>query len=224
MTIPGKPPAPTGLVHHIGIAVGDLEASIEFYRGLFGLVPGPIIVREDIGVRGCFVPVGDTNLELLEGTMRNLLLEPSDVQGADFEIESVRIIPLKEHLSTIPSGPGWHGLSEIYRETIVSRAPERIVIDIDLPERPWLDLAYGTIEDGPITFNVTLTAGGTETALLKRTVTTPQRWSTARLELFEYAGQSVTLSLGLDADNPGMLGYWDLRTAIDGHDVRHAGS
>ena len=71
MTIPGKPPAPTGLVHHIGIAVGDLEASIEFYRGLFGLAPGPIIVREDIGVRGCFVPVGETNLELLEGTSPN---------------------------------------------------------------------------------------------------------------------------------------------------------
>ena len=142
------------------------------------------------------------------GTVRNLLLEPSDVEGADFEIESVRIIPLKEHLSLIPSGPGWHGLSEIYRETIVSRAPERIVIDLDLPARPWLDLAYGTIEDGPITFNVTVSVGGTETSLLKRTVTTPDRWSTSRLELSEYAGQSVTLSLGLDAADPGMLGYW----------------
>ena len=68
MTIPGKPPAPTDLVHHIGIAVGDLESSINFYSNLFGLEAGPIIVREDIGVRGCFIPVGDTNLELLEGT------------------------------------------------------------------------------------------------------------------------------------------------------------
>ena len=71
MTIPGKPPAPTGLVHHIGVAVSDLESSIEFYRSLFGLAPGPIIVREEISVRGCFVPVGDTNLELLEGTSPN---------------------------------------------------------------------------------------------------------------------------------------------------------
>ena len=71
MTIPGKPPAPTGLVHPIGVAVSDLESSIEFYRSLFGLAPGPIIVREDISVRGCFVPVGDTNLELLEGTSPN---------------------------------------------------------------------------------------------------------------------------------------------------------
>ena len=67
MTIPGKPPAPTDLVHHIGIAVSDLDSSIDFYRSIFGLEPGPIIVREDIRVRGCFVPVGDTNLELLQG-------------------------------------------------------------------------------------------------------------------------------------------------------------
>lgn len=67
MTIPGKPPAPTNLVHHIGIAVSDLDASIDFYQSIFGLEPGPIIVREDIDVRGCFVPVGDTNLELLQG-------------------------------------------------------------------------------------------------------------------------------------------------------------
>ena len=106
--------------------------------------------------------------------VRNLLLEPSDAEGAEFEIESVRIIPLKEHLASIPSGPGWHGLSEIYRETIVSRAPERIVVDLDLPARPWLDLAYGTIEDGPVTFEVTVNASGTETSLLKRTVTTPR--------------------------------------------------
>ena len=74
MTIPGEPPAPTDLVHHIGIAVADLESSIDFYRSLFGLEAGPIIVREDIGVRGCFVPVGDTNLELLEGTGPNSVI------------------------------------------------------------------------------------------------------------------------------------------------------
>ena len=67
MTISGTPPAPTDVVHHIGIAVADLDSSIEFYRRIFGLEPGPIIVREDIGVRGCFVPIGATNLELLQG-------------------------------------------------------------------------------------------------------------------------------------------------------------
>ena len=68
MTILGSTPVPTGLVHHIGIAVSDLQASIDFYGNIFGLKVGPIIVREELGVRGCFLPIGDTNLELLEGT------------------------------------------------------------------------------------------------------------------------------------------------------------
>ena len=68
MTILGNAPVPIGLVHHIGIAVDNLQASIEFYSNIFGLEAGPIIVREELGVRGCFLPVGDTNLELLEGT------------------------------------------------------------------------------------------------------------------------------------------------------------
>ncbi len=71
MTIPGKPPAPTDQVHHIGIAVADLDSSIKFYKNIFGLVPGPIIVSEELNVRGCFIAIGTTNLELLQGTGPN---------------------------------------------------------------------------------------------------------------------------------------------------------
>ena len=142
------------------------------------------------------------------GSARNLALQPTDAEGAEFEIEYVRIIPLEEHLSTISSGPGWHGLNEIYRETIVARTPERIVADVRLPERPWLDLAFGTIEDGPVTFRVAVSAGGEEERLLRRTVTLPDRWTAERLDLSEWAGEDVTLTLSLDGDDPGMLGYW----------------
>ena len=79
MTLLGKPPAPTDLVHHIGIAVSDLDSSIDFYRSVFGLEPGPVILREDSGGRGCFVAVGSTNLELLQG------LEPGS--GISMHIE-----------------------------------------------------------------------------------------------------------------------------------------
>ena len=79
MTLLGKPPAPTDLVHHIGIAVSDLDSSIDFYRSVFGLEPGPVILREDIGVRGCCGAVGSTNLELLQG------LEPGSGISMHFE-------------------------------------------------------------------------------------------------------------------------------------------
>jgi arylsulfatase A-like enzyme len=142
------------------------------------------------------------------GSTRNLALEPTDAEGAEFEIESVRIVSLEEHLSAIPSGPGWHGLSEIYRETIVARTPERIVADVSLPEHPWLDLAFGTIEDGPVTFRVDVAADGTEASLLRRTETLPDRWTAMRFDLAEYAGRDVTLTLSLEGAEPGMLGYW----------------
>ena len=87
----------------------------------------------------------------------------------------MRLIPLTEHLRSVASGPGWQGLGEVYRETIVSRSPERITIDLDLPERPWLDIAVGTIEAAPVTFNVTID----ETRIWRRTVTLPRRWETS---------------------------------------------
>ena len=68
MTLPLRAPAPTRLVHHVGIAVNDLEAAIQRYRELFGLEAGEIIELEERGVRGCFIPVGETNLELLQST------------------------------------------------------------------------------------------------------------------------------------------------------------
>ncbi len=142
------------------------------------------------------------------GALRNLFLRPTDAEGADFAIESVRIIPLREHLSSIPSGLGWQGLAEVYRETLVARTPERIVAEVRLPDRPWLDLAFGTIEDGPVTFRVTVTSSGGEESLLRRTVTRPDRWTAMRLDLSPWAGQEVELSFGLDGADPGMLGYW----------------
>lgn len=52
------------------------------------------------------------------GEVRHLVLTPVEVAGADFAIESVRLVSRKEHLTSIESGPGWHGLGEIYREAI----------------------------------------------------------------------------------------------------------
>ena len=53
---------------HVGIAVGDLEAALTFYRDALGLEVSP---PEDVasqGVRVRLVPVGQSSLELLEPT------------------------------------------------------------------------------------------------------------------------------------------------------------
>ena len=147
-------------------------------------------------------------------SIRHVLLRPSDAAGADFEIESVRLIFRKEYLATIPSGVSWQGLSGIYRESLVTRVPERVSFSVSLPARPWLDLAVGTIEDGPVTFRVAISssAGSSEDGagrvVVERTLTTPHRWEAVPVDLSDLAGKTGILSFSLEAERPGAIGFW----------------
>lgn len=53
---------------HIGIAVKDLEESLKFYQDILGLKCEGTEVVEEQKVRVAFLPVGDTEVELLEST------------------------------------------------------------------------------------------------------------------------------------------------------------
>lgn len=55
-------------VDHIGIAVSNLEETLAFYRDVLGLeVQGTEVVEEQ-KVKVAFLPLGDTEIELLEST------------------------------------------------------------------------------------------------------------------------------------------------------------
>ena len=143
--------------------------------------------------------------------IRHMLLRPSDAAGANFEIESVRLVFRHEYLEDIPSGVGWQGLSEIYAESLVSRSPEKLRFAVTLPPRAWLDLAIGTVEDAPVTFRVALERegpGAEPQVLLERTLTRPHRWERAPLDLSAFAGESLTMTLGLSAAHNGAIGFW----------------
>ena len=142
--------------------------------------------------------------------VRQIFVRPTDASGARFEIDSVRLLFDREQLAETPSGVGWHGLSEIYHESLVAKAPETIRIPLSLPARPWLDLSVGTYEDRPVTFRVSVDqAGAAEpNVLLERTVTTPDRWEAALVDLTPFAGEEITLSLSVSAADPGTIGFW----------------
>ena len=157
--------------------------------------------------------------------IRHILIRPTDANGASFDIESVRLISRREHLASVPSGVGWQGLGEIYRETLVARAPETMKFNVTLPERPWLDLVVGTPDDSPATFRVAISTENeqTERTLLEHTVTTPYRWETRPIDLAAFSGQQVTLSMSIAAADPGTLGFWGtpvVRRAGDGRTRR----
>ncbi len=152
--------------------------------------------------------------------IRRLYIQPTDEAGATFEIESVRVIFRKEHLASIASGIGFQGMSEIYRESIVSRAPEVISIPLELPSRPSLELALGTVDDAPVRFRVSLG----ERTLLEQTLSTPFRWEERLVDLEEFADREVTLRLSLESDHPGAIGIWGSPTVRQRHPARAEGA
>lgn len=55
-------------VDHIGVAVSNLEDSIKFYEEILGLKLHGTEVVEEQKVKVAFMPIGDTEIELLEAT------------------------------------------------------------------------------------------------------------------------------------------------------------
>jgi len=55
-------------VDHIGIAVSNLEETLKVYTEVLGLELSGVEVVEDQKVKVAFVPIGDTEIELLEST------------------------------------------------------------------------------------------------------------------------------------------------------------
>ncbi|HXG47564.1 MAG TPA: sulfatase, partial [Methylomirabilota bacterium] len=167
------------------------------------------------GDRGGGPPPGDGGSSRgSTGDLRHVLIAFRDAESAKFAIESIRFVTDKEEKLAEPSGQQWAGLAEIYRATLAAKTPESIRIPLRaLPERAWLDFAYGTAEDEPVRFQVALAPreaarDAAPTVLFERTVTIPNRWQTAKIDLSRYAGQSVVLHFSLAGGQKGLWGYW----------------
>lgn len=148
----------------------------------------------------------------VEGGVREVYLRPSDAAGAEFEIESIRLVFRDEFFVEQPSGVGWHDFDGEFRETVAARAPEVIRWPLTLPASPRLDVAAATLDEQPLTFRLSVATKNTVERLGQLTVTTPNRWNELAFDLDAYAGQAVTLELEL-VSPPGLsassgVGLW----------------
>lgn len=145
--------------------------------------------------------------------LRFLVLRPTDAASADFAIESVRLVMRREHLASFATGVAWQGLRDIYRESLVARAPEKLRFRFDLPASATgarLEIAAGAIDDGPLTFAVEARRAGDsgEPVERRRTLTTPHRWEPFAVDLGPLAGHEIELTLHLAAEAPNRVGLW----------------
>ena len=149
---------------------------------------------------------------IVTSRVRHIVIQPTDASEGTFAIESVRLVSRTEYLASIPAGVGWQGLQQVYRESLVAHAPESLQFVVQLPDRPWLDLAVGTVEDGAVTFSVVAKPEGAaddrDVVQADFTVTRPHRWDSYPVDLSRLAGKRVTLSLQLKSEAAGALGFW----------------
>jgi arylsulfatase A-like enzyme len=189
-----------------GPAALNLNDEVGRIRGPLGNFSTPIIAGQEFRTYTLTSPA-PVNMS----RAHQVLIRPTDAAGATFDIESIRIITRTEHLASMPSGVGWQGMSEVYRESLVSRSPETMKFDVPVPKNGWLDLAVGTVDDHPATFRVAVSGGGSgsgERVLLEHTVTTPYRWERQPVDLGEFGGRTVQLSLAVVGDANGIPGFW----------------
>jgi len=152
------------------------------------------------------------------GRLRHLGIILFGAEGARIEVESVRLASRTETLARVPAGVGWHGLAGVFRETIVARSPEELSFEVELGERPWLDLAVGSPEPLPVTYRIEVAAEGVEPVALRRTETTADRWHEIALPLDRLAGRTARVTLALETEEPGHVGFWGTPT------LRHRGA
>ena len=66
--MPEQPICAARHLDHVCIAVRDIEDTLRFYRGLFGVDSDEIVEIEDQGVRAALVKVGGSQLEFIQPT------------------------------------------------------------------------------------------------------------------------------------------------------------
>lgn len=143
--------------------------------------------------------------------VRHLVLRPTDVAEAEFTVESVRVILRQEHLASIASGVGWHGMEGIYRETLVSREGETLRFPLRVPAHPRLQLAMASADDASASFRVSIESQGKVTEVLVDRPDVAHRWHTTHVDLETFAGRQVDVLLqlgdGSTTQHP-KLGFW----------------
>jgi methylmalonyl-CoA/ethylmalonyl-CoA epimerase len=83
-------------VDHIGIAVKDLDETLKFYENVLGIKAQGNEVIEEQKVRVAFLPIGDTEIELLESTEENIAYKVDDIDKAIEEMKSKGIRMIDE--------------------------------------------------------------------------------------------------------------------------------
>ena len=137
--------------------------------------------------------------------------------GADepgtLDILSVTVVPATWIYT---EGFGMHSISieSFLRRSLFTHAPGRVSYRVQVPEGGRFATALGVLgAESPVEFRVVAEPeGGEPVTLLSETYADEDRWAERAVDLSEFVGQTLTLSLEADAAEPGTVAIWGAPT------------
>ena len=130
---------------------------------------------------------------------------PTDSLTDAVAIRSIKLIP-KPAGFVKPAARQTIGKHDEYRNAIYVRSPSALKFHIAVPEKAHLHFGIGTTAKAtPVTFRIFADTGAT--ALYTRTLSNPDIWEDADVDLSRWGGRSIDLQLKTEAAE-GVVGLW----------------
>jgi arylsulfatase A-like enzyme len=138
-----------------------------------------------------------------------LYLQVSDEPGATVEIDSIQFFSKTSRYLRADHGLDYESVNDVMRRVLYMRPNQTLEYAIKVPEHePTIEFATHALLSGrPLTFEVTLAAGGVTETLHSSVVSDPAAWHDWRADLSAWAGRDVSLSLRVSGD-PSNVGFW----------------
>ena len=149
-----------------------------------------------------------------EGPWKQLILVFIADETASIDILSIMLVSKATVYSDAPVGVREVELDNGYRRALYTHTPGRLGYRLRVPEAGRLDFGLGVLgSDTPVTFRVeAVTEAGDSLALFDEAYGDNESWGQRSVDLSEFAGQRVTLSLVADSETPGDIAFWGAPT------------
>ncbi len=153
-----------------------------------------------------------------DGPWRQLLLQFCASQPSTIDLLSVQVIPKEAAFASAPVGVSMEALKRLDRRALYTHAPGTLTYQVRIPDAGQLDVGLRVVRrDAPVTFRVTVTPrGGEAETRFEETVAETEQWAQRRIDLADFAGQTVTLGLEAESEAEGRVALWGAPTVTGG--------
>jgi len=135
-------------------------------------------------------------------------------EPGSIEILSVSVVPKGALYADSPHGVRPVTIGERIRRTLFTHAPGSMAYRVSVPQQGRLNVGLGALTvKAPVTFAITARQGDGEVdTLFEEQYADPEQWGQRSVDLSNFAGQTVTLALEAQAEQPGTVALWGAPT------------